>query len=499
MTGEHFARSASERQILIAALATFSANCELPTLTPTCPFYELTRQGPACGEQCRDLLADWQEYAPRERGFSLGGGIEVHRRPPRKTRRGPEPSSRPFDAAVIAARDKDRPTDERHTVSLLADLRDRLSRVPASVTDPEEHEYLIRAYIDELVNRGFNRDELLAATACSIATTITAWLLVRGIVDLADSAVDEDSEDVSQTFFDNVPEGWKELDEKLGIRVRLSQSEEGFEANVNIHRLAAALTDWYRAQDVEEIIRWTPPPKEALDDLSERDEDTTLVRGRWILDRFTRTYPDEWATCSLDLEWRYLHSKAHGCCRADQMRMRKVKSGDISAVLADRGVAQRAGKKTGGRTVDPHEFTEIAVRYLKAKRYESAALIYEILANLSPRDAIVLNNWGFCLVPTNLELAEQKMRESLRVAAEHFVLPRANLAMVLHLRGHLAEARTEASTVLECPPQTAWLWLVDNEGNLRLGEDVSTDQYSRALIDRIRQETTQDSTAEYGE
>ncbi len=49
--------SGPERRIFLKALHAYRDACEPPELTPGCPFFTWTANGPACGEECADLLA----------------------------------------------------------------------------------------------------------------------------------------------------------------------------------------------------------------------------------------------------------------------------------------------------------------------------------------------------------------------------------------------------------------------------------------------------------
>ena len=93
--------SGRNREILLKALRAYRESCQPPELTPDCPFFTWTSNGPACGEECADLLAEHGCEEPENR-IDLGGGVVlIKQAPPRRPRRGPSKSDRPFDARQI--------------------------------------------------------------------------------------------------------------------------------------------------------------------------------------------------------------------------------------------------------------------------------------------------------------------------------------------------------------------------------------------------------------
>ena len=172
---EPFVFSGADRQIFIQALRAYSDSCELPLLTPMCPFYERTSQGPSCGEQCHDLLAAHQPDGPQRLKLVFGDGIELVERP-RRHRKGPEPTARPFDAGAIYMHDRHLPTDSRHTVSLIKDLEDNLRQPPSHSDDLDERSYLVKAYVQELTRRGFAYEELFRLAVAIVSASMVAYM-----------------------------------------------------------------------------------------------------------------------------------------------------------------------------------------------------------------------------------------------------------------------------------------------------------------------------------
>ncbi len=48
--------SEREHRIFLDALQSYADACTLPDLTPSCPYYRLTDDGPSCEWQCWDVL-----------------------------------------------------------------------------------------------------------------------------------------------------------------------------------------------------------------------------------------------------------------------------------------------------------------------------------------------------------------------------------------------------------------------------------------------------------
>ena len=67
-----------------------------------------------------------------------------------------------------------------------------------------------------------------------------------------------------------------------------------------------------------------------MDVVTKEEKDTY----RWLVDRFTKTYLNNWAKGSHYLEWRYLHAELVAPCSSVEMRQRRIADGDVSKAFA---------------------------------------------------------------------------------------------------------------------------------------------------------------------
>jgi hypothetical protein len=471
----------AERQMLLLALKSYSDSCELPELSPECPFYEMTPRGPMCGEQCLDIIAEHRADMPARKVLDLGDGMAVYARPARKARRGPEPTARPFDAAVFQARDQDKPTDEKHTVSLIKDIADLVAMPPQMADDPEERGYLIRASIDELVSRGFRREDLLLAVAYQTSVNLTAWLVVGEIIT---NGVPLGGGNTKPAF--EVPDEWRGIAQGA-VNIEVTDTSSSITLG-DFDALQNSFLAWSLRQDLDSLVTWAPLPSPAFRREHARDShDTEFVRANWIKERFTETYPDRWSTPSLDMEWKYLHGSEVACCDSAQMKLRRVGREDIAVVIAERAVdgRGRGGRRTGKFRVG--DFTETAIGLLSSGKQDSAAAMYEALHKLDPSDPEIMNNLGFCLIPADPERALWCLNESTALSPDVTPVTWANKVAALYLLGRDSDALVLARQGCEgAGTVRAWLWLIEDPRKVaRLGTDINVGEYVKDLESRL--------------
>jgi len=445
------------------------------------PVYEITAQGPTCGEQCLDILAAHRDETPLRRVWDLGNGMAAYARPAKKARRGPEPTARPFDAAVFQARDKDKPTDTKHTVSLIKDIVDLLVMPPQIADDVEERSYLIRASIDELVSRGFDRKDLSLTVVFRTSLAMAAWLVIGEIItnelSLGDNA--------KLGFV--VPEDWHQI-----AREVIHTGPTGTSSSISLRdvdSLLNAILAWNLEHDVDSVVSWTqlPPAAFIRQHSSDSKDDTAFVRATWIMDRFTQTYPDSWSTPSLDIEWKYIHGREVGCGDASQMKLRRLSREDIAIAIAGRAVEGRGRAERSTRKFRATDFTVTAIELLSSGKYDSAAAMYEALRKLDPSDPDLANNLGFCLMPVNPERALFCLNESAALSKTVNSVTWANKIAVLYLLGLDADAYELAQQECEgAEMATAWLWLIDDSRKIAgLGTDVYIGRYVKGLESKL--------------
>ncbi|WP_155373305.1 tetratricopeptide repeat protein [Catellatospora vulcania] len=470
MTERPFSFEGSERQLFLTSLREFSVNCEPPALTPECPFYVRGATGPVCGEECHDILAEFSADPAERATLSFGDGIELVRRK-RRVRRGPEPSQKPFDAAEIRLSDNERPTDLRSTVSLFSELDLQASTPPVFAEDHEERAYLIRASVDELCRRGFSRDELT-----DVVATITSYAqAVYMVHDLLLGGEDDDSGPDAE---------WLEIRKLLAPALeRLSRDE--LPAAVFSPTCVGKIAAWNRSLSIDEIAAWNLPST-GFFSTAEPVMPFTIGNSGWIFDRFTRTYLSDWLDKSLACEWRYLRSDVRGCARSDQMKIRRIGIDELSREMAGR-FADHADQEERREFVNPGGFKLLAIEKLRAGSFEAAATIFEGLLNLRPDDPETMNNYGFCLMPLDLERARNLITKAISLANRPPTIWYANLVLCHILEGQMekAEEAVRAMSSASKAP-SALLWRVDDRKAFSLYRFTDIEQYVLDLLSAVK-------------
>jgi hypothetical protein len=466
------------KEIFLSALRDFSDSCQAPELTPHCPFFERTAQGPGCAEQCQDILAE-HNVSRADVGLDLGGGLALHVRRRRRPRRGPDESARPFDAVEMRLRDKDRPTDAKHTVSILGDVFAEISLPPAVASDADDRRYVVEAGFDELVRRGFDRELLLATLAERLARSVLVWTGLPLVFE------DDERKHFEEYFLDSgwplVLEDWKQSEAQAGSS----------DLDLFVKLVRGPMRDlsrrWLHSLSLGDLLAWKAPAQ--LGDMEQLPVVEPYVRNRasWLNDRFTTTYLYEWSDASLHLEWAYVHGDRAGCSVPRQMAVRKVEAADLARELAHRSTEE--WRKTGSpesRSFQAADFVHFAAEKLQTGQSEAATGIYEGLYALSPDDADIANNLGFCLVPHDPGRALEILDRAWSMRGQRHLVTLANRVFVLRLLGRVDDAVKEAALQLSCDPhpQRAYLWTADEDGGLRLVDDQDPSEY----ISRIRLE-----------
>ncbi len=122
--------------------------------------------GPACGEQCEDLLNRYgRPKSPTGELVDLENGLAaVERTPLPRSKEAVNPSRRAdghFDPYEQYKRDLDQVTSLRHTSSLLLDMKAQLMTPPAWSDDVADRAYRIEARWDELDRRSLHAESII--------------------------------------------------------------------------------------------------------------------------------------------------------------------------------------------------------------------------------------------------------------------------------------------------------------------------------------------------
>jgi tetratricopeptide (TPR) repeat protein len=188
---------------------------------------------------------------------------------------------------------------------------------------------------------------------------------------------------------------------------------------------------------------------------------------RWLVDRFTKIYLDDWALQSLYLEWRYLHAELVAPCSSAEMRQRRIADSDVSKAIASRvAPVQKDRRDQSSDENEPSEapglsidqLVSAAAEFLQAGRRSAAAALFEAAKRGNPDNAEVRNNYGFCILPDN---PEDGLQEILAAEALGFTPRSVNLANRMYglfLLRRYASALEVAERLFQEDDHEALLW-----------------------------------------
>jgi hypothetical protein len=477
------------RQIFINALHEYRNSCEPPALTPGCPYFRWTSNGPACGEQCADLLAQYDDQA-RRKTVDLGDGIAlVRNQPRRRPRRKPDSSSRPFDARQIFLDNDNRAHADRDTVALIVELTTLITTPPELSQDASERSYDIKATREQLETRGFNTDSLIRY---GLGATLPMYFAALSIFAIAKTdgnfraAIDAVG---SLSDFPQPSEEWLKFfnySYKEDNKVSASGYSSAYYA---LHGFIDRIRDWLEVASIEDIIAWIPPahypvcvdvPALHADSVRNELHDIAI----WMIDRFTVADLSAWSLASLRLEWKYLHGNLKSPCSPAAMAERKVDAQEVSGAIADEISTSNDEEISTANKLIP-----VALEHLRNGKPEIAAAIFEAIVAISPEDSDAHNNLGFCMLPIDPSAALPELDLADKLSGGTFVTL-ANRVLALHLTGRNADALNLAKSdrVSDLPSGAATMWSVEDHRELSLIHVDNVRTYLASVVTHIESE-----------
>lgn len=505
--------SGEERRIFLDALVTYADACTLPQLTPSCPYFMTTADGPTCLEQCRGVAERCGASVRPIGSATFDGLVLTGRAIPISSARGIQE----FDARQRYVAERQLRLQDQSTASLLlglgASIRPQL--VDGRLSD---HERTLDIW-QELARRGIPVERVLRGwivrdMSMAIAVRVAAPHMLR-----LNAFPSHIGESLAEQMGKNSESGWGDLLDRVvdsfespasaviaatheitwGIRsgqvqmsssdIRLAWLGGTFPDDEAIARVAAdphlliAFSSHFRGRveewlsrlledDLMAMLRADPAPPSVFLALGSTRTTRDEV-GLWLWERFTLTELEEWSDSSLLLEWRFTQGESVTECSSPLMAERRLSSQDVAGLALGR-VAKRSGRRQLPRGLDPAYFTGKAAAELAAGRWEEAAEIFMGLVDLRPTDGDAWNNLGFCRIPVDPSAALAILE---RASLYKLHLPMVNVAnrcLTLHLLGRdedaLALAGTVAAEVVD-PAERAWTWIhVDISTPLRISE-----------------------------
>lgn len=481
-----------EKDIFLRALRDYSENCTPPALTPGCPFaIDIGPGRRGCGEECMDMLAEYKAPDPVDE-IQLGKGLAIRPRLPRP-RRGPTPRPRPFDAGELELVDRDRPPAEWRAASLLRALMDKLaSPPPADEEGRTKRRDEIGHVLEELERRAFDIEALVRNVGPAM---ITGGVMVSVVAPMTMAASGQTpgewtllSPALRDKWGDLIFADDRAYDERLRLAAdsgpdwaRLAMTS----AVTRVLQLGKCLSE----APISRIMDWVPPSKNELSETGGLLLPDPVQR--WILDRFTTTYLDQWDLDSLLCEWDWLHGDRMAPCRPEEMACRTVDKGELAESIASASSPARGGTNRAVRLLTADVYVESALKMLTEGRRLAAAAIFEAVIAVAPYDVKARNNHGFCLLMDDPAQALRSLDtaaklgmqvNSMNVGNRMFGLARlGRIATALDVAERFFRARAEDEN-----PGGAYMW--SYEGEPRVERVGATQLYVAELAEYVARE-----------
>ncbi|WP_148061725.1 tetratricopeptide repeat protein [Curtobacterium sp. JUb34] len=502
----------SESQILLDALVSYADACTLPTLTPTCPFYEERDGKPTCDEQCRDIAQARGAEPRRIRAKNLGGLVMLGREIPVRSIAGRED----FDAAELRLRHEHDEPYQQPTASLLVGLRDTISTgAYKGATNTGEG----LAYWGELERREFPIEHVMAGgisdsiatiIALSVATPIlfakelTPFGRAAGALEdtsnphreawtAALRAANESARNQPSSRLHGFKPSARSVRSMLGPLVARDISDERFAealaeepllafatAPETLRRISAWLAHLFET-DIEAALATSAPEHAstfAAFPLRPRDE-----VAKWLSDRFLLTDLNHWSPTSLTLEWRYLSGFRDTDCPTRVLAERALDR-SIVGEQALASLGDKQPRRIPPQALSPDLFVQPATAALNSKHWDTAVGIFEGLTRMIPTDHDAWNNLGFCQLATNPQEALSSLEHAMSLRHGDTVVSAANRALALHLLHRDDEALVVADQhidAVESAHHTAVMWKHPSEEVNTLLDDVEPVAYLQQL------------------
>jgi hypothetical protein len=466
-------------QLLYRALADFSDACDIPDLTPTCPFYQLQADdSPICGEECKDILSDDLSPSAMPQALTLGGDLVALRGRRPRPRRGPPEDLAAFDARQIYLSERDREVSTWGLTSLVNGLKHQYAWMKQDDSDPHNIRRA-NAIAEELERRGVNPAVVVRHGLFRHITSAVIWHIRNALPNGGDEL------------------GWIDLVRQAADNFDDLAANADAELGNIVDSVYPYLRAWIYSAPLEDLLehRVTFSAKDLTAmsaELPDRDLDAV-----WLVDRFTTTYIEAWNLRSLQREWRYIHSQFPGPCPPANMRERHVPLNTLALRLAEIGVRrletedmEAVGASQGLLRID--QFFPLAVEALKRGERAEAESIYRMLLKVRPDDREVANNLGFCVIPEHpaesvslFETAIENSEPGLLLAMTYL-----NLALAHYQLGNVTEARKALIGAREHPLEgfSGYMWDLDrlSEGPWTAAEiDGDLAEYADKLEDML--------------
>ena len=408
----------SESDFVQVAVGRYADTCIPPTkLQIDCPYAVTDGLGRSCQLECRT----------------------VQRQLLRVNREGVSRSS--FDAGMVLQTSKAQsrtPNALWHPSALLTVLR-KVMRSAPFITRGHLHRTVDGTQtLGELAHLGLDPHALLGAFAEEYSIGLDASISL----DVGPSASAERS---------SYRDGWATLRDAM-----YGSTKTAGELNPEFSR---AVANWVRQGDPEAVIDRRPP--DVLPSDGNHNDSTAGAEYRWLITRLTETYLDDWSQEALEAEFRYI------TCVWQPSTIPTT----LIALRAEAraSVADALARKVLSNDSDPATFriraafTQQAIGLVQLGDTQGATTLLKVACELHPGDWMLANNYGFCLIPSDPDLAMIALAKAggMAVLSSSVPLIEANKAMAMIRAGHFVEAAgiIAARSADQVPEDQALLWV----------------------------------------
>jgi tetratricopeptide (TPR) repeat protein len=404
-------------QLTIVAVTRYADACP-PQKHPDCPYARPTESGRTCGTECRKVITNLVRPTLRN-------------------------SSPDYDAGQRLLTDQEAsssPTRDWATSSLLSTLN-RVARTFAVAPDGT---LALKRAVDGTSALGIlgerdidPRDLLVFGYGRTIRLTLdtTIGVFRRAKIQLSKAAL------VWANYRESASNGAQDEQLSAGFRRRLRH--------------------WMLMAEPYDILTWTPPSPEAWEALPDEESpvDEREVEFRWLAERLSHTYLNQWSDDALAFEYRFLAGHRPNSIPGELAYERFVASDSLNAELASRRVV--------GHPVDVEAveaLVERAKEAIMSGNRSLAASIFELALTMNPRDQVLANNRAFCLIFDDTARAIGLLEEAARIDAPT-VLIVSNLALCQFLLGKYDDTLSlchQARAIGLATGAEGWMWELES-------------------------------------
>ena len=500
----------NDSQIFLRALRDYSESCEPPNLKQDCPFaIDISPGLRGCGEECMDLLGRFGAPPPLDNVLGANG-ITIRRTRRPRPRHSATRESQAFDArAAYLSESEKSPRQQWSMQSLLYRLKELVKTPPWAFSEINESRSEQISHLLHLLNaRGLDLNRHLDSVI-RLQVQMSLFELIAPS-QITKSQISTEVE-VWRDYITEFVEAPDSITKKSG-----APSVEKNEPL--LFRTLVALGLWTDRASLESIIAWEVPTQQFINFLIAKPDpiiDELIINdknnGKWLVDRFTETYIDRWATESLCREWSFIHGQIAPPCSPFELKSREVKVSVLSQEMSDRLV--RTNKFQNSKLKTPKapehqtslmttQLVKPAVSFLREGRFTEAQALFEAILQMDASDPDANNNLGFCLIPQNPELSLKYFDECERLTGKRFEVLSANRMMALASLGRLTIVAEIATAEFNLDPNdceladyksdgsnSAYLWNIESilEGSDAVLDEVSdVRKYASSLLAQVR-------------